>query len=261
MPDLELDALQRSVDLARYARSMGYEDRPRDNISGVTVLEHSRSHDRIAVAQFAQGGIYARITDYHPRGPDESDDRARLRLRDCIARSPETGTVVDWVQHREREAGRPDLTPGQLREYLRTWQQVQRALEPAGPGLRISPHQPLDRRLVDWVPAPSPSSSSEFQVPDRIRRWEETQRALDLKLAQAKGVPAFRSAPQDTPREIWPPTQQSLSKAIAGSGPHGRDGARSAQNELSKRRYDWSAPVGIDAGAPARRRTGPERER
>src|SRR2546430_1122258 len=128
MPDLDLDSLKRSIDLTQYARSIGYQERPRDNVPGITVLEHERLADRIAIARLASGSIYARIPDYATRGAGESDELARLRLRDCITRSNDTGSIVEFVRSSERRAGRGEPDAERVREHLTAWQEVARAV-------------------------------------------------------------------------------------------------------------------------------------
>ena len=132
MPDLELEALQRSIHLADYARSVGYEPRPRDSTPGVTVLEHPQTRDCIAVARAENGQwIFASLPYYTPRGGDEPAHRSRERLRDCIARTPDQGWVVEFVQHCERVSGRREPSVDEVREHLRAWQEV-RGVERAG---------------------------------------------------------------------------------------------------------------------------------
>ena len=134
MADLELELLQRSIHLADYARSVGYEPRPRDSTPGVTLLEHPQTHDRVAVARAESGQwIFASLPYYTPRGGEEPADRYRERLRDCIVRTPDQGWVVEFVQHYERVSGRPEPSVDEVREHLRAWQEVERAGIPAAP--------------------------------------------------------------------------------------------------------------------------------
>jgi hypothetical protein len=239
MPDLE--SLKRSVDFAQYARSMGYQENPSDSAPGITVLEHERLRDRIAVARLAGGGIYARIPDYAPRGPDESDERARQRLRDCITRSSDAGSIVEFVQSNQRRAGRPEPDLERVREHLTAWQNIAREL-PRGAEQPAS-RNVLNRRIGDWIPSPpshDPPTVSEVQA--RLQRWKDAQSVIDRKLARSS--------------ELAAPTV---------SKPPDRAADRSARSELALRRYDWSpAPSGLPSnhlGRTPRGRGGPEHGR
>jgi hypothetical protein len=241
MPDLDLDSLKRSIDLTQYARSIGYQERPHDAVPGITVLEHERLGDRIAVARLASGGIYARIPDYPGRGAGESDELAHRRLRDCITRSRDTGSIVEFVRSNERRAGRPEPDVERVREHLTTWHQVARTV----PHALEHPPDPnaFNRRIGDWRPSPAPHDlSSAPEVQARLRRWQEAQNALDRKLTRSADRigPASPPAPSRTPD-------------------------RSARSELAVRRYDWSPqPLSHPSnqlGRNLRGRGGPERDR
>jgi hypothetical protein len=182
----ELESLKRSIDLVEYARSMGYIDRPRDSLPGIVVLEHERLGDRIAVARCARGGIYARVPDYGPRQSAESENLARIRLRDAIMRSSDTGSIVELVRSRERMAGRPEPDLQRVCEHLTAWQETSR-------GLRQGAHRKdLGRRMGDWTPSPvSPDAATASEVEQRLERWRAAQRSIDRRL----GLQADRPSP------------------------------------------------------------------
>jgi hypothetical protein len=267
MPDLELEALQRSIHLADYARSLGYEPRPRDSTPGVTVLEHPQTRDCIAVARAESGQwIFASLPYYTPRGGEESADRSRERLRDCIARTPDQGWVVEFVQHCERVSGRREPSVDEVRDHLRAWQEVERARIPAAPALvgggapshksEVHAHSTmehaltgaardasLNRRIGDWFPSPAPLIPNETEVQARLRRWQEAQRAIDLKL----GRPAEHASPR-----LAPPigadsrgVDTGLPSAELARNPGGAPSLDPAKRALGQRRYDWSLPVDL----------------
>jgi hypothetical protein len=267
MPDLELEALQRSVHLADYARSVGYEPRPRDSTRGVTVLEHPQTRDCIAVARAENGQwIFASLPYYTPRGGDEPAHRSRERLRDCIARTPDQGWVVEFVQHCERVTGRREPSLDEVRDHLRAWEDVERARIPTAPTpLRggappeksevrapsaaeptlagVAPDAPLDRRMGDRFPSLAPLIPNETEVQERLRRWQEAQRAIDLKL----GRPAEHASPR-----LAPPTgadsrgvDTGLPSAELARNPGGAPSLDPAKRALGQRRYDWSPPVDV----------------
>jgi hypothetical protein len=203
MRDPDLESLKRSIDLAEYARSLGYEDRPRDSVPAILVLEHPGSGDRVAVASLQSGGIYARIPDYVPRAESESEDLARRRLRDCITRSGDTGSVVEFVCTEERRAGRPEPDLEAVRQRLALWELSH------------------ERTRSDGVPSPPMRDfPSPAQVQERIEKWHEAQRVLDRKLAHLADRP---------------PASVSGQERGGPNHPH--------KSELAQRRYDWSPPV------------------
>ncbi len=202
-PDLE--SLKRSIDLAEYARSLGYEDRPRDSVPAIAVLEHPGSGDRMAVARLESGGIYARIPGYAARADSESEELARRRLRDCITRSGDTGSIVELVCTEERRAGRPEPDLEAVRQRLAFWELSH------------------ERTRGDGVPSPPIRDfPSPAQVQERIEKWHEAQRVLDRKLAHLADRP-FAS--------------------VSGQERGGPD--RPPKSELAQRRYDWSPPVAM----------------
>jgi hypothetical protein len=192
MSSPELESLKRSVDIAEYARSMGYVDRPRDSMPGIVVLEHERRGDRIAVARCDRGGIYARVSDYTPRAPDESEQFARIRLRDAITRSSDTGSIVEFVRSRERMAGRPEPDLEGVREHLAAWHEVGRGLE------QRAHREDLGQRMGDWRPSPPPDSANASQVQQRLEKWQAAQRTIDRKLGPQSDRPAPSMAAPST---------------------------------------------------------------
>jgi hypothetical protein len=209
MPDPELESLKRAIDLAQYARSIGYIDKPRDSMPGIVVLEHQRFGDRIAVAHCERGGIYARVPDYTPRAPGDPEEAARIRLRDAIMRSSDTGSIVEFVGSRERMVGRPDPDLDRIRDHLAAWHELSLALGATAGG------KDLGRRMDD-ARAPTvsmePPAASEVQA--RLARWQEAQRTIDRKLAHL---------PQPQLASAQSPTID-----------------RGAKPEMALRRYDWS---------------------
>lgn len=95
--------VHRGVDLGAYAqRCHRYELRLHDGGQGIAVLEQPGLRDRVAVAQAPDGRwVYADVRHYAPRGPDEPAERALLRLRECIDRSPSKGGVSEFAQRVE----------------------------------------------------------------------------------------------------------------------------------------------------------------
>jgi hypothetical protein len=188
MPDHDLESLKRSIDLVEYTRTLGYQDRPRDSVPAITVLEHPASGDRLAVARLESGGIYARLPDYALRREDESEDLARRRLRDCISRASDTGSIVELVRTEERRAGRPEPDLEAVRLRLAFWELSH------------------ERARADGVPSPATAVfPSPAQVQERIDKWHEAQRVLDRKLAHvadrsAQGAPFAARAAERRPQ-------------------------------------------------------------
>src|SRR5882672_6419344 len=108
-PDPELEQYKRTIDLLVYAKTAGYEPRPRDGAPGLTVLDHP-NRDRIVVARSPSGPwIYASVPDYAPRAPGEPATDALSRLRQCIDRAKDRGSIVEFVQPRDGRAPRGDV--------------------------------------------------------------------------------------------------------------------------------------------------------
>jgi hypothetical protein len=193
MPDLELLAFQRTINLAEYARAAaGYQPCARDSTSRLAVLEQPLAADRIAVAR-AQGGawVYARLEDYTLRAPEEAADRAYARLRECAQRARDRGTIVEFVQSTQRVLGRDEVSLERVREHLRAWEHARRALEaPREQRMTVEgARHALHRRLGDWLPSPPPGQPAFSDVQDRLRRWQEAQRAIDRQLVRDSELP------------------------------------------------------------------------
>jgi hypothetical protein len=266
-----LERMKRDLQLAEYAQTRGYRPSPTDSTPGVTVLEHPTSRDRIAVAKTQDGHwIFAALPDYKTPPPREGQapDLTRERLRDCIARTRDKGSVVEFVQHCERVAGRPEPSVDQVREHLRRWQDREREL---GLVLRSSADagrarddrterdrhgEPRDtrdpsRRIGDWSPEPAALNPSAAEVQERLRRWQVAQNVVDEKLARASELAKTQLAPTLPQR-----SEGSLDQRHAlVTDP--------AKRALAQRRYDWTAAVGQGANplAPTLRNRGPDRGR
>jgi len=207
MPDLELLTFQRTINLAEYARAAaGYQPCARDSTSRLAVLEQPLAADRIAVAR-AQGGawVYARLDGYALRAAEEAADRAYARLRECAQRARDRGTIVEFVQSTQRVLGRDEVSLERVREHLRAWEHARRALEaPREQRMAVEDaRHAIHRRLGDWVPSRDPVFS---EVQDRLRRWREAERVIDLKIARGSDVE--RSLRLHQARTDW---QQHLS--------------------------------------------------
>ncbi len=237
MTDPDLDSLKRTIDLAEYAQSLGYEDRPRDSVPGIAVLARRRDGACIAVAPLEGGGIYARIPDYSLRAEDEREELARRRLRDCIGHSGETGTLVELVRGEERRFGRPEPDLEAVRRHLASWQNARELAQNEG---LWDPGGALRGRMRDGTPSPT---SHDFpgapEVQARLDRWREAQRIVDGKLAPHSGHTS--QGPASTP-----------------SSPTARP-----NSELVQRQYDWSraAPNREPAANSLGRRTGRDEDR
>ena len=248
MPDPELESLKRSIDLVAYARSRGYRELPRDGVPGIVVLEHERLGDRVAVARYAPGGIYARIPEYQPRAPEEPEKTAGLRLRDCIENSKNTGRIVEFVQTHERAAGRPEPSIDQVREHLRAWKDVHRGLERASATPAVDP----SKRIGDWTPSPASPAPGAAEVQERLARWREAQRTIDQKLGRGPSLDPSAGPARDSPAATRDPARV------------GREAPLSPEKAaLGKRQYDWSPPGQGASKAVARvhRPIGPDRGR
>ncbi len=248
MPDPELESVARSIDLVAYANSRGYRKMPRDTLPGIVVLEHEGRQDRVAIARFAHGGIYARIPEYWPRGPEEAEKTAALRLRDCIQNSKDTGRIVEFVQTHERAARRPEPSVAEVREHLCAWRDVHRGLERAA----APPAHDPSKRIGDWAPAPASPNPSASEVQERLARWREAQRAIDRKLPIGPSL------------DPTAPSARDLLAAPRDPVRVGREGPRSPEKAaLGTRQYDWS-PHGQGAAkalARSNRPVGPDRGR
>src|ERR1700691_85270 len=126
-PDPE--QFKRSIDLVEYAKRTGYEPRPTEGAHGLTVLDHP-NRDGIVVARSPNGPwIYASVTEYEPRAPGEPAEHALSRLRHCIDRAKDKGSIVDFVQQRDGTARRAEVPLDHARERLREFLATGRPLD------------------------------------------------------------------------------------------------------------------------------------
>jgi hypothetical protein len=119
--DPELQSFPYRIDLIAFAKHTGYELQARAGGDGLTLLEHP-NRDRIVVARCPDGAwIYASANRHDPRGPDETPGEAARRLRDCIARTSDKGTIVEFVQARDWTARTQLVSLECVRERLRDY--------------------------------------------------------------------------------------------------------------------------------------------
>jgi hypothetical protein len=277
-----LESAKRTIHLAEYAQTRGYRPSPTDSTHGVTVLEHPQTRDRVAVAKTQDGQwIFASLPDYKPPPRDgEPVDLTRERLRDCIARTRDKGSVVEFVQHCERVVGRPEPSVAQVREHLRQWQDRQRELElvqrsPADAGRAQDgrtdrdrngeardPRDP-NRRIGDWSPASGSLHPSEAEVQERLSRLQDAQRAIDLKLARASELAKTQLAPAVANHAPSRNVDKSHAPGELPRNPGGEPAPNLAKRSLAQRRYDWTPPVGPAPKAvePLLASRGPDRSR
>jgi hypothetical protein len=193
--DLELERFKRTINLVEYAKRLGYEARTDDLGRGLTVLDHPKG-DRLVVAQTATAGwIYAAVSDFGPRAPGESTEDMLARLRRCIVRSKEKGSIVELVHRRE-----PSLRDlGTSAEPVRARLRALSATEPsrdgavatrpprASPGCDPSGELPRSGRPED--PGISGGDAPrDGAVDQRLRRWREAQAILEHRVPVAPAV-------------------------------------------------------------------------
>jgi len=292
--DGELEQLKCSVDLARYAKAAGYEPSGDEPGRGLTLLQHP-SGDRIVVARSAGGQwIYASVTDYVPRAQCESAELASKRLKACIARSTDKGSIVEFVQHRDCAARHGKAGLEEVRARLRDYQVAGIPLDLSGlrpnahefEGGRWSPapapdsraahersaqatersdrrssggqhgNSELNQRRYDWMP--SPAAPPETEVEQRLRRWREAQQVIDQAISRRA------HARRDEQLSVCSSTARPASKSL---GPvewrtDRNSGSSNEKSELGRRRYDWTPqPKGIGAISRAPRDRGQDRGR
>jgi hypothetical protein len=280
--DRELEEFKKSIDLVEYAKKAGYQPRPFDVGTGLTLLDHPNG-DAMIVARTRTGDwIYAGARDYVPRRPGESPDDALARLRLHIRRTRDQGTIVEFAQTRQRTSFGTELPLERVREHLRELQAsrtvadsrqeleptaaaaksersktTERNTEPADAPAPDAQRHPgsfnpeLNRRRYDWSP-PLPKAPPETEVEQRLRRWREAQAAIDLRIRPAQQVvrPSLEGAQKTHPRQDQPtlPRTETLRE--------------NPKPELGRRRYDWThAPAGVDAVVRASRNRSPDRGR
>ena len=265
--DPELELFKRTIDLADYAQRAGYELRPQDGAPGLTVLDHP-NRDRIVVGQHPNGPwIYASVPDYALRAPGEPAEHALARLRSAIDRSPDKGTIVEFVQQRDPWARRGEVPLDQVRDRLRAFEPrvcpstsrvpsapppyprsreraIEQGRDPLPAGGSGGPKSELNRRRYDWSP-PVENGPRETEVERRLRTWREAQAAIDRRQRAAREVqPPAPPAPQPAPLPKDP------GRSIPGHPPADRVATTVSpgKSELGRRRYDWTpAPPGLDA--------------
>lgn len=249
--DPELELFKRTINLVQYATKAGYELRPRDGAPGLTVLEHP-NRDRIVVAQDPTGPwIYASVPDYALRAAGEPTAHALSRLRHCIDRAKDKGSIVEFVQERDPRARGNEVPPERVRERLREFRATGLPLDFEGP-LRPPPsaidrNHELNQRRYDWSP-PVPNAPRETNVDERLRRRREAQAAIDLKVGGSREAAPARPAPPSaaTPAAHDPKGPPSL----PDRPPIDRSPTPPLKKntELNRRRYDWTPePPGLEA--------------
>ncbi len=274
--DPELERFKRTMDLVDYAKRSGYEARPQEGAPGLTVLDHP-NRDRIVVAQNPAGRwIYASVPDYVPRVPGEPEAQALARLRHCIDRSTDKGSIVEFVQERDWTARRGEVPLERVRERLRAFHATGLGLDVDGPlrpppygrgregptdPTRVGPHAggrpdpDLNRRRYDWTPPP-PGGPQETPVEQRLRRWREAEVAIDAKLQRRSELPG-----REPPARAVAPQAKASAPPEIGPGDRTRPAGPPDPSELHRRRYDWTPqPAGIEALRGARSRS-PGRDR
>lgn len=265
--DPELELFKRTIDLPAYAQRAGYELRPQDGAPGLAVLDHP-NRDRIVVGQHPNGPwIYASVPDYALRAPSEPAEHALARLRSAIERSPDKGTIVEFVQQRDPWARRGDVPLDQVSDRLRAFRATglpldfegalspppyprsrERAVDPdrdpLPSGGSVGPKSELNRRRYDWSP-PVDSGPRETEVERRLRQWREAQAAIERRQRAAREVPpSAPAAPQPVPLAKDP------GRSLPGHPPADRVAptVSPGKSELGRRRYDWTpVPPGLDA--------------
>jgi hypothetical protein len=275
--DPELEGFKRTIDLVEYAKKAGYQERPEDGASGLTVLDHP-NRDRIVVARNPSGPwIYASVPDYVTRAPGESEAHALARLRHSIHRATDKGSIVEFVQERDRTARHGEVPLERVRERLSTFRGTGlpldfdgalrpppygRGLEPStdptrdGPQAGGRPDPELHRRRYDWTPPP-PGGPRETEVEPRLRRWREAQAAIEAKVLPRPEV-SGREPPAPA---AAPPAKAPAPPAIAPRDRTSQPGPPD-KSELNRRRYDWTpAPGGIETTNRGARSRSPGRDR
>jgi len=275
--DPELEQFKRTVDLVDYARRTGYELRPNDGAVGLAVLDHP-NRDRIVVGRHPDGPwIYASVPDYALRPPGEPAAHALSRLRHCIDRATDRGTIVEFVQQRDWTARRAEVPLDLVRERLREFRATgvpldfegplrapasaegrERFARPSGEVARPTSPSEINQRRYDWSP-PVSGAPRETEVEERRRRWREAQAAVDRQIDAAREVAAARQlagAPSPA-RDASGRPAPDRSRTERGESL-----APKNKSELERRRYDWNpAPPGADPLVRPARNRGPDRDR
>ncbi|HEV3189332.1 MAG TPA: hypothetical protein VGY54_02485 [Polyangiaceae bacterium] len=274
--DPELEEFKRTIDLVEYAKRTGYEIRPSESNGRLTFLEHPRG-DRIVVARDpSRQWIYASVKDYEPRQSHESPDQALQRLRGCIERAKDKGSIVEFVQQRDStvDRGRPSLEA--VRERLRAYQEPDLAFNFAAPSPQESGREPrypratretvesdcepvasaqrpssrvdvgtrhnpdLNKRRYDW--SPPPVLPPETEVEQRLRRWREAEHSMDQRLSRPAG-PVGHNGPPASGLAV----ERRADQPLAPSPARDRQVAHAEKSPFAKRRYDWTPLSEADA--------------
>jgi hypothetical protein len=287
--DPELEAFKRTIDLPEYAKRAGYEPCPHGGIKDFIFLEHP-NRDRIVVARSPSGHwIYSSVNSYEPREKNESAERALRRLRGCILREQDRGSIVDFVRHRDWTARDGAVSLDVVRERLREYRESGRPLDFEGPlvhpnsagprrstepsgGSRADGGQRVDNEVANtarWQDTqveltrpqgertPSPSVPLETDAEQRLRRWRDAEQRLDPE-RQNLGISGKQSDPKH------PSAGRAVDAARSSDDPQsGRGGRLEGPSDLNRRCTDWTLPPPlpsrVDAVPIALRRRGPER--
>ncbi len=228
--DPELEAFKRTIDLPEYAKRAGYEPCPHGGIKDFIFLEHP-NRDRIVVARSPSGHwIYSSVNSYEPREKRESAEHALQRLRGCILREQDRGSIVDFVRHRDWTARAGAVSLDVVRERLREYRESGRPLDFEGPlvrpnsagprrstdpsgVLRADGRQPLDNEVANTArgqdtqvelnrPRGERTVSPETDAEQRLRRWRDAEQRLNpARHGLNQGRAEWRSppSPMDAP--------------------------------------------------------------
>jgi hypothetical protein len=290
--DPELEQFKLSIDLVAYARSAGYTPRPSEGARGLTVLDHP-NRDCIVAGQIPDGPwIYASVPDYAPRAAGEPAEQALARLHQCINRTKDRGSIVEFVEQRDG-TGRWDEVPlerarERLREFCATGRSLdfEGALRPPpygdGPERSVGPprdaprpdapiaapeavarrsNPELNQRRYDWSP-PAPSAPPEPEVDHRLRRWREAQAAIDRKVGGSREPEGPARSPG--PAAVPPPPRDPNGPPLPGKAFADRaDGFEQRKlSEIHRRRYDCTpAAPSLDTLKRATRGRSTDRDR
>src|SRR5208283_5023183 len=168
--DPELQECKRTIDLLEYVKRAGYEARRGDGGRGLTVLDHP-NRDRIVVAKSPSGvWIYASVPDYEPRAAAEPPERAFERLRACIARSRDKGSIVEFVQERDGTARVGEVGLETVRERLREYRATRIPLDFES---ALQPPKEVSRRARIARPGSERTPAQEAEAEGGVPRSRE----------------------------------------------------------------------------------------
>jgi hypothetical protein len=207
------------------------------------------------VAQRPNGAwIYASVTDCAPRSAAESPESAARRLRDCVERERDKGSIVEFVQARDWTARRGEVPLERVRERLRTYRDSGLPLDfegPLNPPRLDDRRRELNQRGHDGTAAPV--VPPETEVERRLRRWDAAERSLVEHRSQRTDRRAHETEPA-----------AAVARTLEVSRAPRDRLARSEheRTELGQRGYDGAPPLDVAAViARGRRDRGPERGR